>query len=40
MERATTVERFITLLREAEETMLRETEDWRVVVRFRAVESV
>lgn len=35
---AKTIENFLHLVREAEETMLHENEDWRVVVRFHELE--
>ena len=38
MKAADSPERFLPLMREAEETMLHENEDWRVVVRFHELE--
>jgi hypothetical protein len=40
MTAANTNESFLRLVREAEETMLHENEDWRVVVRFHELEPV
>lgn len=40
MEAADSPERFLPLVREAEETMLHENEDWRVVVRFHELEPM
>lgn len=39
MVQAKTREPFLALMREAEETMLHENEDWRVVVRFHELET-
>ena len=38
MEEAQNLKSFLPLVREAEETMLHENEDWRVVVRFHELE--
>jgi hypothetical protein len=40
MQAAEDPERFLPLVREAEETMLHENEDWRVVVRFHDLEPM
>jgi hypothetical protein len=40
MEKARTPEELASLVRETEETMLHENEDWRVVVRFHELEPL